>query len=497
MPSPYFNEIFQYPIKQFKQHLELENNSRIIFSGKFGTGKTRFLEDFFNAEHQQTLFGEPDKYNVFRLSPVNYSISPTEDIINYIKYDIIFDFLKKGFTFDEQALDFLRTLPLFIRKHLDKTAMTFIKMVPELGKTIAESYDTIKGLIETFKKYQNEINQTESDPLANFLETTEQASNSIYTNDILIQLIRKIVVSRSKKSILIIDDLERLDPEHFFRILNVFSAHLTPDHDGLVNKFGFSKIILVCDYQNLKSLFHYRYGEEADFIGYMDKFYSTEVFHFDNKPAIVSIVNNIVETLQFESYGSEARMAKSVINVNGFIASCASLFAKHGLLSLRTILRLYEKPVDFLYGTLEINNIIGGMEAFKIPICPQFKLLANIVGDAATLVRLARICKDRNCYLPEMNAIFGFLLVVITYHEHQFHSNHSAQTFACIFNQQKYSIKINSVSTGMITQVSTNNYTEHPTAGKIVGDPVYVQPGVFWNAMIAAIEKLRSIGYIV
>lgn len=35
------------PNKQFKAHLLIPNNHRIIFSGPFGTGKTYFLNSFF------------------------------------------------------------------------------------------------------------------------------------------------------------------------------------------------------------------------------------------------------------------------------------------------------------------------------------------------------------------------------------------------------------------------------------------------------------------
>ena len=46
-------------------------------------GKTTFLEQFFGKENQENL---TNKYQVFRIFPVNYSISTNEDIIQYIKY---------------------------------------------------------------------------------------------------------------------------------------------------------------------------------------------------------------------------------------------------------------------------------------------------------------------------------------------------------------------------------------------------------------------------
>jgi hypothetical protein len=84
-----------------------------------------------------------------------------------------------------------------------------------------------------------------------------------------------------KKSVLIIDDLDRLDPEHIFRILNIFSAF--QDQHKETNKFGFDKVILVFDVENVRSIFRHKYGSGADFSGYLDKFYSQEIFWFDNE----------------------------------------------------------------------------------------------------------------------------------------------------------------------------------------------------------------------
>ena len=38
------------PFKQFQEHLNLENNYRIIFSGIFGIGKTTYIRDFFKQD---------------------------------------------------------------------------------------------------------------------------------------------------------------------------------------------------------------------------------------------------------------------------------------------------------------------------------------------------------------------------------------------------------------------------------------------------------------
>ena len=43
-------------MEQFQAHLNNTNNQRIIFSGCFGSGKTTFLNNFFNDPAQQEKY---------------------------------------------------------------------------------------------------------------------------------------------------------------------------------------------------------------------------------------------------------------------------------------------------------------------------------------------------------------------------------------------------------------------------------------------------------
>ena len=73
---------------RFKEHLDIPDNRNIVFSGIFGIGKTYFLKEFFE---QNT-----DEYEKVLLSPVHYSIAANDDIINCIKYDLVFELLSKS-----------------------------------------------------------------------------------------------------------------------------------------------------------------------------------------------------------------------------------------------------------------------------------------------------------------------------------------------------------------------------------------------------------------
>lgn len=74
-------------INDFKQVFESE--SRIIFSAKFGDGKSYFLKKFMESYPKETN----DCYFI-TLHPVNYVVEENRDVIEYIKRDILFQLIR-------------------------------------------------------------------------------------------------------------------------------------------------------------------------------------------------------------------------------------------------------------------------------------------------------------------------------------------------------------------------------------------------------------------
>lgn len=120
----------------------------------------------------------------------------------------------------------------------------------------------------------------------------------------------------SKESVLILDDLDRIDPEHVFRILNVFSSYFDLENRGLSNKFGFDKVIIVMDVKNIENIFSHRYGKNVDFSGYFDKFFIEEIFFFKNEDAILSALDGII--LNFK-VGENSNLKDSLNNEASFL----------------------------------------------------------------------------------------------------------------------------------------------------------------------------------
>jgi len=276
---------------KFDKHITLEENKRIIFSGAYGIGKTFFLKKYFERTAE---------LNPIFISPVNYSVSNNEDIFELIKADIIFQLFKKEqIEFDEDFKFesfsefgwylFTNSKPIEIAGALFPLIIKTDLIGEEPGEQMKIAYDIYKTLIAPYskfkEKFENELNKKNKE-LKGFLDKLLSKKGGLYERDLVTLFINEILfkISKTKANALVIDDLDRLDPDHIFRILNILSAH--NNSLGVDNKFGFEKIILVCDLENIKKIYHYRYGSDVSFDGYMDKFYSIDKFHFLNEDAI-------------------------------------------------------------------------------------------------------------------------------------------------------------------------------------------------------------------
>lgn len=266
-------------IKDFAQYLA--TTDRIILSAKFGDGKTYLLNQLSSNEELSK------DYKFFTIYPVNYSVAKNEDIFEYIKRDIIVQLDKKGLL-DKVDLDAVFN-SLFNFDDIKALVSFLLSFVPG-----GAFYDKVFQKFCDKKKEYDGKKHTKDKYLASF----SQIKGSIYENDGYTSLIRNAInwmkqdhsvngpEWKKKKAVLIIEDLDRLDPKHLFRILNVLSTHIddTTTPDVVTNKFGFDNIVLVMDYETTAHIFHHFYGENACYEGYMSKFLSREPFRYSIQP---------------------------------------------------------------------------------------------------------------------------------------------------------------------------------------------------------------------
>ena len=262
----------------------LSESNRIIFSAPFGIGKSYFLNDFFLGERAK------DQYEPFFIYPINYCTAENKDIFEIIKYDLIYQLVKKElievnfeYKFDANIISRFSAL-------LGNIADTVINTTSGTGVelNLIQKLKVFAKICTDFSENAYVPKKTEDNELLKFANNLYSKPGSFIESDNITSLIQKKITdigkNTGKKPILIIEDLDRLDPAHIFRLLNIFSAHNDLKSDK--NKFGFSKVIFVCDIENVEKIFRHFYGGEADFYGYISKFFDTKPYRFDNYAAM-------------------------------------------------------------------------------------------------------------------------------------------------------------------------------------------------------------------
>lgn len=277
-------------IKTFTDYLD--HNCRCILSARFGDGKSFFLN-----EVKKTL---SDKYIFLTIYPVNYQVAENKDIFEYIKRDILLQILMTSeielsdekYNFPLRLWGFLSQKGKDLLSDIIALVTSSLANIPQTGMTI------LRDNIAKFKDFSKKINESESDCIESYLDEFTKQKGSIYEFDPISQIIYLLITDIKEKEhkqvVLVIEDMDRIDPAHLFRILNVFSAHwdiqdyseqkLT--YGNPQNKYNFDKILLVCHFQNVRNIFHHFYGEKTDFTGYIHKFSSSTPYEYSLREVV-------------------------------------------------------------------------------------------------------------------------------------------------------------------------------------------------------------------
>ena len=352
MNKTLLTELFEKPNAEFSKHISDPQNVRILFSGKFGIGKTTFINQYFA--------GKEDGYVKIHLYPVNYSIASNEDIIDLIKYDILIELINtKEVKFEKKEIPLGDKLYGFSQSNAIEIIRTIIGCIPKTGKDVASSIKEFQDLYKSFQQYCEQISGDEGKDALDFIEKIQNGKGSIYEQAIITRLISDKIeqlrkLKQNRQVVLVIDDLDRIDPDHIFRLFNVFAAHFdSTDGDSSSNKFGFDKVIFVCDVDNIRSIFKHRYGVATDFGGYIDKFFSREVFEFDNILNAAEITEKIVSNIEFKyKEGNISSRFNSTHNIVQEIEAILSDYM-HFLILLRIINT--RKLTNYYKNRLEID----------------------------------------------------------------------------------------------------------------------------------------------
>lgn len=272
-------------IEDFKYYLH--SHPRVIFSARFGDGKSYFLRHFQDTDDIKK------EYIILTLHPVNYQVLDNKDIFEMIKRDLLFQLIYNNMIKDDMAIADSWAYYLAIRSHASSIlewvagSMSLLGY-PEQIETAVLTYIKASKLFSKIRDKVKELRNPKEHLLDSFFDET---SKVIFDNDPITKLIRSSIAScqnDGKKVALVIEDMDRLDPAHLFRIMNVFAAHMDyvyydfrkPDESVMDNKFGVDNVIFVMDIDNTRRIYQHFYGENTNFQGYIDKFCSSGYFRY-------------------------------------------------------------------------------------------------------------------------------------------------------------------------------------------------------------------------
>ncbi len=375
------------PSAAFEKHLGEEKSARILFSGEFGIGKTYFLKEFFKKRE--------DEYFMLRVCPINYAVVSNEDVLQFLRFDI----LSKLLIHDKLSIDFIDEdfnefdfIYTYLYQYLPYLLLNMLPFIPKGGKAAKNAIEKFNEFFENLNAKREEYQSTpEGKAMSSFFENVNH--HYLKQDTLIDEIIRDNITrikeettdpeeeeGKEKKTVLVIDDIDRMDPGHIFRLFNLFSAHFDQEEDLEANYLGFDHVVMVCHYENIRSIFHARYGERTDFSGYMDKFFHQRVFYFDNREGIVSKVRSILEVLPYpekleREFGAQAKFIRefSILLTDCILAS---------VLNIRKLLQIdlnqlssFSAPISFLKD--QNDNFIDTTQFYGIIL---YQLLEKILG---------------------------------------------------------------------------------------------------------------------
>jgi hypothetical protein len=239
---------------------------------------------------------------------------------------------------------------------------------------------------------------------------------------------------------LIIDDLDRIDPDQIFRLLNVFSVHI--DIEGTENKFSFDKILFCCDASNIRRIFHNRFGVDVDFNGYFDKFYSKEIFYFDNRTEIKKSVFDILSTINPKRKRLWDKQYNRPSDTTSFLL--IQYIIENMIISETFSLRQLVRLCDLTYDEriYQIRNVFRSEFTNRnVYVAVVFDFMISIYGNGETFinaVKRTQFSKTESHFCSSYDVFIPNLIMLADYQQNKFQPGIE---YTDVKTKTKYSIK--------------------------------------------------------
>lgn len=332
---------FEQLEQRFSQEFNDTGNKQILFSGPFGSGKTTFLRDFATNNPDTTFI---------HIYPVNYSLHSNTDIYEILKFDIILELIGLG-QFKEEDISSILKYSFALSQTVDGAIKKLLNLFSKTGKQLVKLQEILKESVKQFSKTGKDL----TNPLlgvAQFGEETESLKGYEY-EDFITSIIKEKLNLIDGEVVLIVDDLDTIDPEHLFRLISIFRAHI--DHHTNDNKFEFDKIIFVGDVNNIRAMYAHRFGSSESFAGYISKLSSKDIFYFNPAKELYINLNRFLLKVRFTIEGASGELTflqNSADNVRKL-----ALYLVANLVNIKVIsLRDLQKENVLSYGNAYIQK---------------------------------------------------------------------------------------------------------------------------------------------
>ena len=148
-----------------------------------------------------------------------------------MKRDILIQLLMSGdLVLDDNKYSYIKSIEGFLSTNFNKIINDAISVVaPLLTFVPKEMIDMLQKNISKFREYHSKINKSQSDTIEDYINSFTNQTGGIYEFDPISRLIWDLLSDlkkqTNKKVVLVVEDLDRIDPAHIFRIMNILSAH--------------------------------------------------------------------------------------------------------------------------------------------------------------------------------------------------------------------------------------------------------------------------------
>ena len=367
----------------------LEANSSMLFSGKFGSGKSYFLNHYFQQAANAA------KYCVVYTQPSGYYHAADEDVLGYLKYDILFELLRQS-DLEELVGEDVGTFSTLLHMLQEDgvapvtvlgaavvlllfagpgAAIGPLQLAKLTGLASSGAAMYSKGL-QWLEETKRRLNEDDSTRLEEHLKLLSERRNSLFEESAINDLIHKLLQQQSdrdKQTVLIVDDLDRMLPDDCLSFLNLLSVHTIPSNDVHLsrrkNLYGFDRIIICGHLANLEAAIEHKFGPRYDSAGYMAKIFAERILDYDPAQILSTIIRRrfelplVARLREEDTEPLRFSQTREQLISNGFGPILQAMVAC-GVINLRDVERLAAEDYEGLWSRSRTEAYqVAGTEA--------------------------------------------------------------------------------------------------------------------------------------